>query len=248
MNVLNKPLVRVTMLEKFRRYMSGDYEFETEQNVIDTITKEFQGNEYTRIGTAFHRIVEEGTPVCEKVSAGTRRFLFYGKEAEEPVPAGRAFDVDGFKVSLDVPQCKVALNYRDMYPDAWHEIRLYKDYGRALVTGCADVVDGIEIRDIKTKYSEPNDADYINSVQWRYYLDLFNMNVFHFDLFVFEGYNKDKHGYDVRGLHLRKHEPAITCYRYEGMEEDNIRLLNDFMDWVEYRGLTECLMNKDIDA
>lgn len=248
MYVLNKPLVRVTTLEKFRRYMSGDYEYETEQNVIESITKEFQGNEYTRIGTVFHRIVEEGTPECVKAPAGTRKFLYYGKETEEPVPPGRTFDVNGFKVSLDVPQCKVALAYRNQFPDAWHEVRLYRDYGRAIVTGCADMVDGAELRDIKTKYSYPSDADYINSVQWRYYLELFNMDVFHFDLFIFDGYKKEKHGYDVRGLELKRYEPPITCYRYEGMEQDNMMLLDDFMDWAESRNLIEYLTNKDIDA
>lgn len=247
MNNLNKPLVRVTQLEQFRRYMSGDYDYVTEQSVIDAVTKEFKGNPYTYIGTAFHRIVEEGTPKCEVAEAGTRTFTYYGKLMEEAVPRGRFFDVDGFKVGLDVSQIKVAINYREQYPDAFHEIRLYKDYGRAFVTGCADMVDGVEIRDIKTKYSPINDEDYIHSVQWRYYLELFGTDVFHFDLFVFYGYKLNTHGCDVRGLPLTRYEPAITCYRYDGMEQDNLNLLNQFMDWIELRGLTEYLLNRDIE-
>ena len=46
-----KPLIRVTQLESFRRYMSGEYAYVTEQDVIDNITKKFEGNDYTRIGT-----------------------------------------------------------------------------------------------------------------------------------------------------------------------------------------------------
>lgn len=240
-----KPLIRVTQLEAFRRYMSGQYDYVTEQSVIDSITQEFTGNEYTRIGTAFHSIVETGQLVCEKVPAGIRKFTYYGKETEEPVPCGRRFNVDGYGVTMDVPQCKVALDYRAEHPLAFHEIREYKDYGEAVVTGCADMIDGTEIRDIKTKYSTQADADYINSCQWRYYLQLFGADVFHFDLFIFEGYDKDRHGYDVRGLHLTRREP-ITVYRYPGMEQDNTNLLHQFLDWAEYRGLTEYLMKTKI--
>lgn len=247
MDRLNKPLVRVTQLEQFRRYMSGDYDYVTEKSVIDSITQEFKGNPYTFVGTAFHRIIEEGTPKCDVAEAGIRTFSSYGKLCEEPVPRGRFFDVDGHCVGLDVKQIKVALDYREQYPDAFHEVRLFKDYGRAFVTGCADMVDGIEIRDIKTKYSQVNDEDYIRSSQWRIYLELFHMDVFHFDLFVFDGYNIDKHGCDVRGIPMKRYEPAITCYRYDGMELDNLNLLNEFMDWVECRGLKEYLLNRDIE-
>lgn len=244
------PLIRVTQIEVFRKYIEqsdyANYEI-TEQSVIDSITGEFKGNEYTRIGTAFHRIVEEGSPQCEKIPSGERTFLYYGKEQKEPVPSGRSFDVEGYKVLMDVPQCKTALAYRNEYPDAFHEIRLYKDFGNAMITGCADMIDGVEIRDIKTKYSSPTDTDYTNSCQWRFYLQLFNADVFHFDLFVFEGYDKDKHGYDVRGLPLKRYEPSITCYRYDGMEQDNMNLLNSFLEWAEHRGLTKFLMKDKIE-
>ena len=245
---LDKPLVRVTTIEAYRRWTrQSEYDnFEiTEESVVDNITKEFTGNEYTRIGTAFHSIVETGQPVSEKVPAGIRKFMYYGKEMEEPVPCGRKFDIDGYGVIMDVPQCKVALDYRNEHPDAYHEIREYKDFGEAVVTGCADMIDGTEIRDIKTKYSAPKDIDYIDSCQWRYYMELFDVDVFHFDLFVFGGYNLDKHGYDVRGLPLTRREP-ITVYRYPGMEQDNANLLHEFLNWAEYRGLTEYLMKTKI--
>lgn len=232
-----KPIIRVTTLEKFRRFYSDEYEYETEQSLIDGITQAFTGNEFTRIGNAFHSIVELGSPKCEKVEAGERTFLYYGKEAKEPVPCGRKFDIDGFGVTLDVAQCKTALEYRNEHPDAFHEIRLYKDYGDVLITGCADMIDGLEIRDIKTKYSPADDKDYINSYQWRYYLELFQLDTFHFDLFIFDGYNKEKHGYDVRGIPLRRHLPSITCHRYGSIESDTRYLLVHFIRWMKYRKL-----------
>ena len=70
---MKKPLLRVTQLEKFRRYLSGDYDYETEQDVIDTITGDFKGNAYTYVGTAFHRIVEGNTDGVEKAEPGERQ-------------------------------------------------------------------------------------------------------------------------------------------------------------------------------
>lgn len=238
----NKPVIRVTTIEAFRRYVEqSEYDnFEiTEQSVIDNITQEFTGNEYTRIGTAFHSIVETGKPQCTKAAAGERKFLCYGKEQTEPVPEGRTFDIDGNAVTLDIKQCRLALGYRNEHPEAFHEVRTFKDYGKVIVTGCADMIDGTEIRDIKTKYSRINDADYANSCQWRFYLDLFEADTFHFDLFAFEGYNKDKHGYDVRGIELTRYQPAITCYRYGKMEEDIHNLLDSFLEWADYRNLMQ---------
>lgn len=244
------PLIRVTTLEAFRKYMEqsdyANYEI-TEQSVIDSITGEFTGNVYTKIGTAFHKIVEEGTPKCDKVDAGERTFLYYNKEQKEHVPCGRSFDIDGDNIILDIPQCRVALDYRNEHLESFHEIRTYKDYGMAIVTGCADIIDGFEIRDIKTKYSYPTDSDYTNSCQWKFYLELFGSNTFHFDLFVFDGYDKDKHGFDVRGLPLKKYDPAITCYRYDGMEQDNMNLLHSFLEWAEYRDLIKYLLKEKIE-
>ena len=227
-----KPIVRTTAIEAFRRYLANgenDYYEITEQSVIDSVTGEFKGSEYTRIGTAFHSVVQYGEP-C------------YADSQD-----GCMIDVDDHAVRFNEEQLKIALDYRNEHPNAYHEYRGYRDYGRAIVTGCADMIDGVEIRDIKTKYSTPSDADYINSCQWRYYLDIFGADVFHFDLFVFNGYSKEKHGYDVRGLELTRHTPPITCYRYPEMENDNLALLNQFMDWAEARGLTKYLTSKRIN-
>lgn len=243
---MNVPLIRVTQLESFRRYMSDDYSYVTEQDVIDGIAGTFQGNTLTRIGSAFHRIVEEGTPKCSKVDEGFREYTYYNKPVREPIPCGRAFDVDGETVVMDVPQIKTALEYRQEFDGAFHEVREYKDYGNAIVTGCADMIYGNMIRDIKTKFSPVEDKDYINSCQWRYYLELFDTDTFAFDLFVFDGYDKDKHKADVRGLPIIRHEPPIMCYRYYGMELENRALLDSFLHWAEYRGLIPYLIKQKV--
>lgn len=240
-----KRLVRVTQLESFRKYLAGDEDRDrfvvNEQSVIDSITGVFTGNAYTKIGTAFHRIIEGNTDGVEKIGEGVRTFLYYGKEMQEPVPSGRKFNIDGYSVCLDVPQCKVALAYKNEYPEAFHEVREFMEFGEIVVTGCADMIDGFELRDIKTKYSQPNDADYINSAQWRFYLELFGADTFHFDLFCFEGYNIDKHGMDVRGIPLTRYNPPITCHWYNGLTQDNQRLVEEFVKWAKLRKVYDFL-------
>lgn len=250
---MEKPLIRVTLLEAFRRfrdseviYIDGDG-FDvcaSEEDVISNVTGEFKGSEYTRIGTAFHSIVETGAPKCIKIPAGKKKTTFRNKEIEVDVPEGREFDIDGYKVKLDVNQCKVAMRYRNEHPHASHEIRTFKDYGEAVVTGCADMIDGLDIRDIKTKYGRIKDEDYTHSCQWRFYLDMFGLDWFYFDLFHFNGYDKDKNGYDVRGLSLTRYEPPIWCQRYARMRQDNLDLIHDFLEWCKGKDLLKYL-NKD---
>lgn len=246
---MQKPTIRVTTLEAFHKYLeqSEHAYFEiTEQSVIENITGVFTGSEYTRIGTAFHSIIETGHPKCVSVKPTTRTYKHKNQETNkfvevtEEVPIGRRFDIEGYQVCLDIPQYQVALDYRNEHPDAIHEHRLFKDYGDAIVTGQLDMIDGLEIRDIKTKYSFPSDEDYIKSCQSHFYMEMSELSTFHYDLFIFEGYKLDLHGHDVRGLPLKRHEP-ITVYAYDTMEQDNRNLLKEFLEWAKFRNLTDYL-------
>ncbi|MCM1066411.1 MAG: hypothetical protein NC418_02410 [Muribaculaceae bacterium] len=226
-----KPLIRVTQIEAFRRYIEHDDSFGypiTEQSVIEAVCGGFKGNALTRIGTAFHSIVESGSP--------------------RPSPNQGKYDipVEGHTATFSRKQVQIALDYRNEHPHAYHEVRLYKDYGPAIVTGCADIIDLLEVRDVKTKFSAAKDSDYTDSCQWRFYLDIFEADVFHFDLFCFEGYKSVRHGYDVSSLPLSRHLPPITCYRYPDMVKDCTRLLNAFLAWAETRNLMSYLIRESI--
>lgn len=248
-----KPLVRVTQLEAFRRYMeqSENARFEiTEQSVIDTISGQFTGNAYTRIGTAFHSVIETGHPKCTRIpstSRSVRRLNTDGhyEEVTETIPAGRTFQIDGETIALDISQIKTALAYREEHPEAIHELRLYRDYGDAVVTGQLDMIDGLEIHDIKTKYSQPNDEDYIRSCQSHFYMELSGLKTFHYDLFIFRDYNPRRNGQDVRGLQLQRYEP-ITIYYSPQMATSNRLLLTNFLTWASERGLIKYLLKTSI--
>lgn len=218
-----KPLVRVTQLEKFRRWASDEHGYVTEDDVIAALTGTAPTPPRAAIGTAMHRIVETGRPEARHIDGG------------------RAFDIDGREVMLDVPQCRAALTYRDEFPGALHEVREYADYGDIVVTGCADIINGFELRDLKTRFSTPRDDDYTDSAQWRMYLEMFGAETFCFDIFTFEGYDEARHGTDVRGLALRRQTPPVTCHYYDDLPDDNRRLIADFARWAKARGVWDKL-------
>jgi hypothetical protein len=208
--------LRATQLEKFRRFICEASEFETEESLMETLTGKFEGNEYTRIGTAFHKVIEIGT-----------------------IETSCKLNTSGYNVIFNPNHLAIALAYKQSIKGCFHEIRANKVYDingtKINVSGGADVVLGNQIRDIKTKYSPLKSiSDYTDSVQWKLYCDIFELPEFYFDVFEFKGYDKEKHGYDVSGLALVKHDP-IHCIEYSGMQKDIHVLLTEFLNFVKFR-------------
>lgn len=217
--------IRVTQLEKFRRFIDEVSESETEQSLMDVLTGDFTGNEYSRIGTAFHKIVE-----CGDIREDYRIVM-----------------IDNKAIYFNQSQISTALIYKESIKGCFHEVRTNKIYsvnGIDLnISGCADVILGNQIRDIKTKYSYMKSiTDYTDSIQWKLYCDIFELPEFYFDVFEFKGYNKELHGYDVSGLTLFKHEP-IHCIEYSSMQSDINYLLTEFMNFVKFRKIEKYFQN-----
>lgn len=212
MQLLN---IRVTQLEKFRRFIDNVSDYETEESLMETLSGSFTGNEYTRIGTAFHKIIENG-------DSSENNLI-----------------IDGNRVYFNLNHISMALAYKESIKGCFHEIRTNKTYninGTELnISGCADIILGNQIRDIKTKYSHLKSiSDYTDSIQWKLYCDMFELPEFYFDIFEFKGYDKEKNGYDLSGLTLIKHEP-IHCIEYSTMQNDIQYLLAEFVEFIKFR-------------
>lgn len=226
--------VSTTIIEKYRRWQDSTSDYDTEESFVESLTKEFKGNAYTAIGTAFHSIAELGIDVCK-----------FNEERN-------TFDVetDLGAVSFSSEQVQAALKYSMDTQWAVPELKLTKEYntkyGKVTVVAMADRVWGYEVRDIKTKFSAPKQQEYLDSCQWRYYLEIFEVNDFYFDLFQFAGYKPAEHGMDVSSLQIIRHDP-IPCIRYEGMEEDNADLLAGFLEYVFSNNLQEYI-TRDVDS
>ena len=222
--------IAITTLETYRKFLAGD-EWTDQDAMIAAITTPFQGNAYTRIGSAFHAIVEQGESVIEEL----------------PEMGKFRVTVDGWPVIFNDEQIGMALRYRAKLPYAFHEEWIGREYDTPSmpiwVHGRVDVLHGIFVRDIKTKYSKVAYDDYANSAQWKFYLDFTGLDTFYFDLFEFPGYKIDKHGYDVSSLGIKPYG-AIECLRYNGMEDENRQLVCDFTDFIVKHNLTSFLKDR----
>lgn len=224
-------LIRVTQLEQFRKYLTFS-SYVTEQDVIATLSGEFKGNNKTRIGTAGHRIIESGT---EALVADIRKDSFI-------IPVD-----DQYYSRFSPQQTDMLMQHRESLHGAFHELKHGKTYHTrhypVHIGGTQDLIHGITIRDTKFAFRRPDAYNYWNSCQWKFYLEFLGLDVFYFDLFEFKGY-KDEMLLNVSGLELIQHEP-LECIRYRAMEQDNQRLVETFVDWIEAKGLTHLLMKKE---
>lgn len=217
--------ISVTHLETFRRFRDGATEWDTEQKVIDAISGEFKGNDYTNIGSAFHSIIEN-----------------FGTKNEH----GPESILKTFGVVLSQKQAEIAMDHACDLQTFVPEVKLTKKYetkiGTIILTGVADVLKGNTIRDTKCKFSPPKLTEYYDSCQWKFYLSIFGLEWFYYDIFEFVGYKREM-GRNVADLELIKHEP-FGCFAYVGMESDLQTLVDDFIEWITFRNLLHHL--KDV--
>lgn len=223
--------IRVTQLESFRRFVQ-DESYSTEESLIESWSGVFQGNEYTRIGTGFHLLVEKGNI----------------KSNNEIIADNGVLIIDNIPITYNEKQIQSALDYRAEIFPCFNEVPGRKVYQiedeEILVTGTCDVLKGLVIRDIKTKYSDLRSIeDYTRLYQWRFYCDIFGVPDFIFDVFQFIGYDKDKNGYDVSGLDIKSHDP-IECMAYYKMSDDLHYLLYQFLEYVRFKKLEHLFLPK----
>jgi len=223
--------VRVTQLEAFRRFLYRE-PYATEEALLESFSGVFKENEYTRIGTGFHSLVERGD-----ISDHITDVIGEHNPVEKEI---RVIVIDEKHIVYNQQQIDAALQYKAEITPCFHEVKMLKSYniGELIhVSGTCDVLQGMIIRDIKTKYSDLRSIeDYTRSYQWRLYCDMFEVTDFSYDVFQFVGYNKDVHGYDVSGLSIRRHDP-IDCLTYSTMQQDIHTLLHEFKNYVHYKGI-----------
>lgn len=103
------------------------------------------------------------------------------------------------------------------------ELRAYGQYGPLQVTGQVDGLLGLRVDDHKTTSRFDPDR-YLGGYQWRFYLDIFEADVFRWNVF------------EIREIKPRVYEVSdpqtLEAYRYPGMHEDCARLAADFHEFA----------------
>lgn len=190
---------------------------DTEESLIQTLSGEFVGNDKTKFGTAYHSLIEGD-------------YIFNREE--------KSFKVGDFVFSSE--QAYPGLSYKASHQSMVHEMvasKIYETkYGQIQVSGRIDGIEGLFVRDIKTKFRTPKDQEYRDSLQWRHYLIMLGLDIFFFDLFEVRGFEALPFNppYQFGEVSIIPHEP-IECNRYEGMEDDVLNYLNLFLDYVHLK-------------
>lgn len=188
----------------------------TEEELIETLQGTFTGNEKTEFGSAYHAIIEGNYKVGEDV---------------EVFCDGKAF-------TFTQDQAEPAFEYRKQHPSMIHEMAVQKvvetNFGPIQLTARVDGIEGQHVRDIKTRFRNVVQADYTDSIQWKAYLMMLDLDVFFYDVF------EVKHFETQYPVQIVYHEP-IPCIRYEGMQDEVYLVLNTFLEYIENRNFWHLL-------
>jgi hypothetical protein len=206
--------VSATTLETFRRFLEPEQEYTTEDDVLTSIRRSAVETEAMRVGSAFDEVIE-------------RRAAFYVAEVDGYVHRGCCFDRSEME--------------RDVFP-LYDDRGLFqvKDqglYGDVLVVCKADQVVGGQVIETKTTLGTFDIEKYLVSAQWRLMADILKPLYLTYRVFLL----KDEHPVAVGDVHAQRYTvkgcEEFNVFPYVGLHEDCARLVGQFREWVEARGL-----------
>ncbi len=213
--------ISVTTIEAYRRYITQASQYDTEEQLIKTIKGEFKGNDLTRTGGCYGKLIEGEALVVE---------------------GGLIAEYDGVKIFFTDEQALPAVEFRQRHPSMIYEVPVQKIYetrkGSILVSGRMDGAEGAEFNDNKCKFKPPNFQEYADSYQWRYYLDMAQASLFYYDVYEVRGFDglKGAQPYQLPGVQFIPHD-RLQCARYAGLSDDCRWMLQDLLDYIELRQL-----------
>lgn len=219
---MNKVLtIRTTAVEAFRLWFYGQTEanamWNTEEKVVATIKGVYEANIKADYGTAGHAIIEDSEK-CKQVKGYRHGVFWFTDKQAEPV-----------------------LKYASEHPYMMREIPLAKAYTvgavTLVITGTTDAIEGCHLRDTKFKFSAIDVTEYMDSIQWRLYLDMLGLKHFWYDIFPVKYFDELA---DVPKSVIGEVE-SFLCTPYPEMVNDIQGILADFMEWITFKSLEQYL-------
>lgn len=187
---------RVSRVEAFRQWEANDEsDWNDSKRMLATLRDEDEETDRMRAGKAFHLALE------------------LGQSGDMICADGYTFPIRA-DISIDLPEVR--------------ELRAEKVYivddQPILITGQVDGIDGLRIDDHKT--TGRFDAErYLQSYQWRLYLDIFAASKFRWNVFEI-GETNDPMVWEVFGAH------RLEQYRYPALGDDCQALVTRFARFV----------------
>lgn len=187
--------VSVTELDSFRRYLA-DEEADLEQ-LLRQLRKQEPPSEPMLAGIALHKALELSQP-CEVL----------------------ALEQDGFRFEFD---SNIELALTEIREIKAEKVYLVDGYP-VTVVGKIDHMHGRRVDDHKS--TGRFDAErFLESYQWRYYLDIFGADTFQWNVFEMAEQTEPRL-YKVFAFH------QLRQYRYGSMHDDCLRLVRAFLDFA----------------
>lgn len=209
-----------TLIEKFRRCSVGMTPYDTEQAFIDTLTGVFTGNDKTKVGSAYHAIIEGRSSISFK---GVHVLL----------------EEEGVNILFHPNQVEPAYKYAKEHRGGLFETPIYgtyeSKYGLIQVHGRVDCQEGVNVRDTKVTFRSPDMQSYSDSYQWRYYLDILNRptSMFFYDFFQVHKFKELPLTFEE----IFEQLPSLPLSPYDRMHDDCVSMLNDCLDYIYKKGL-----------
>lgn len=210
--------ISATQLESFRLFMTPDQEWMSEDDLIASIRGQFVPNHKVNLGLAFGQVLED--PDRYLVPGGFRAFV----------------NGEGFEFGRDVMDpCLELIDRRGVF-----EAKAVKSYGPHDVASKADHLLGGHLSEFKTTLSSFDFDKYAHSCQWRFMADAMQPTRITYRVFCL---SEAPNG--VIGLR------SIECfdlYPYKAMHQDCQRLVREFAQYVEAKGLSDVLNKRQAAA
>lgn len=239
----NKLYLSVSKLEKYRRYVQGVSDFDTEQSVIDTLKDIYQPNYKAKFGTAYGALIADPEKYFDVVT----------EEYSVPLTdTGNLFDPDSKHqndkteiaewIHFNKEQAEPAIRYHNMIQPASYEVPGYytMNIGEYEVTLSfrIDVMNAAVVRDIKCSFRDPDyKGAYLDSVQWKIYLLATGLDEFYYDHF----HIKER----VSGIHvIELIDPSLMCIRYPEMEAEVRQWMRAMITWSQRAGVFNLIQSK----
>ena len=195
-------LARVSNIEAYRRWMNWKPLFEgQDEPSLDELVNQITTDEPS-----------------EAMQAGT---AFHAAIETATDGDHDAFEAMGYRFRL--PNAEIAL-------PSIRELRGFKDYGPLTVTGKVDCLDGRAVIDHKTT-SRVDFERYLEGCQWRFYLDIFEAEVFRWHIFEIKEVGEKT--YEVKA------PQTLEARRYPELGADCMRLAEEFHEFAVRVGLPD---------
>jgi hypothetical protein len=110
------------------------------------------------------------------------------------------------------------------------------------MSGRVDGMEGIQVHDAKTKFRAIDWQEYMDSLQWRFYLDMLDLNTFFYDVFEVRGFDQLQPGAIsyLPGVTILPAE-SLKCESYPDMYNDCLYWLRQFMEYIQHRNFFHLL-------